>query len=301
MAKVNPLFNAQGRRISALSQQFRSYKKQDPPPERVKPVPLQLLDSVIAQLTAQATQHTLAVLDLLILGFFFLLRPGEHTFAKNNNHPFRLCDVSFELPDQLTTNAAVSSLPSLATASRVHLNFTTQKNGVKNEAITHGSTSHPWLCPTKAVLRRVQHLRAHNCSPNTPLFTVFEGQSNSVVTSSHLTAALKTAAEAHPEVGIRRQDISARALRAGGAMALLRANVDPVHIRLLGRWKSWAMLTYLHRSASRTSDYASQMLAHGHYTIASHAFLPNDTLQHLHSLSADVTGALAQDGLEFSL
>jgi hypothetical protein len=59
-------------------------------------------------------------------------------------------------------------------------------------------------------------------------------------------------------------------------MALLRAKIDSSMIRLMGRWKSWAMLVYLHRSAADTSSYAQKMLAGGTYTISRHATLPDD-------------------------
>jgi len=59
-------------------------------------------------------------------------------------------------------------------------------------------------------------------------------------------------------------------------MALLRANVDPVLIRMQGRWKSWTMIRYLHRTAADTSDFASRMLEGGTYVISTHATLPDD-------------------------
>jgi len=46
-------------------------------------------------------------------------------------------------------------------------------------------------------------------------------------------------------VGFTQKEISARSLRAGGAMALLCADVDPDIIRLLGQWKSDTMFRYL--------------------------------------------------------
>ena len=68
-------------------------------------------------------------------------------------------------------------------------------------------------------------------------------------------------------------------------MALLRAGIDPVDIRLQGRWESWAMLEYLHKDAVDTTSFANAMLMNGSYTIASHASLPQDTLDWLSKLS----------------
>ena len=71
------------------------------------------------------------------------------------------------------------------------------------------------------------------------------------------------------------KDISARALGAGGVMAvalLLRAGINPIDIRLQGCRKSWAMMEYLHKDAVdttqfATTQFATAMLANGSYTI----------------------------------
>ena len=60
-------------------------------------------------------------------------------------------------------------------------------------------------------------------------------------------------------------------------MALLQAGVNPLVIQMVGHWKSWAMMRYLHRTATSTSDFAAQMLASGHFAITTHPALPADT------------------------
>jgi len=267
---THPSRDAAGKLNPRLAGMFKSYSKADPPPEQVKPIPVQLLEHAIARLSS--TDFRKALADLIVIGFFFLLRPGEHTFCSADNTPFTLQDVSFVTPSG-TFNAATIDLDLLSAATKVHLNFTNQKNGVKNEAITHGFNSHPFLCPLKAVRRRVRHLRAHQALPTTPLHTVFASDNTSTqhITDADITAALRASCVSIGDsIGIQPSDISARALRAGGAMALLRAGVADSSIRLLGRWKSWAMLEYLHKSASDTTGYASRMLACGSYTLNIH-------------------------------
>ena len=216
-------------------------------------------------------------MDLTIIAFFFLLRPGEHTYDKDSNHPFRLQDVSFQSIHG-TTNAAVISDEELMMATVVHLEFTDQKNGEKGESISHGDTAEEIVTPLKAVRRRVQHLRQHQAPPNTPLHTVFlENSKTTAVRAGDITNALRHSCKCiGKRLGITSSEISARALRAGGAMALLRAKVDPVLIRLQGRWKSWTMIRYLHRSATDTSDFATRMLEGGNYVISTHATIPDD-------------------------
>ena len=61
-------------------------------------------------------------------------------------------------------------------------------------------------------------------------------------------------------------NVEARSLRAGGATALLCADIDTDTIRLLGRWKSDAMLRYLHAAAHPAlNKYASAMFSGDHY------------------------------------
>ena len=263
-----------------------AYTKEDPSPRRVKPVPIQLV--LHAAWQNQSSNLARAISDLTIVGLFFLLRPGEHTYNTENNHPFRLQDTSFEI-NAITYNGAIAPLPQLPTANKVHLNFTDQKNGTKDEALTHGTTNDPVLSPTQAVARHVQHLRANQAPPTTPLHTVYQEDGTVVqVQSQHITAALRAScAKIGTQLGIEPKDISARALRAGGAMALLRADIDPLKIRLIGRWKSWAMLHYLHRSATDTTSYAQRMIAGGTFTIAQHAFLPEDVIPLVDKIDLD--------------
>ena len=58
-------------------------------------------------------------------------------------------------------------------------------------------------------------------------------------------------------------------------MALLNSQVDSNVIQLIGRWKSDAMLRYLHvQAAPVMRDFSRLMLSGGHYTL-----LPNQLVQ----------------------
>ena len=266
-----------GRVVPRLAQLQRAWIKEDPPPKRVKPIPIQLVRHVVHRANYN-DPHQAAVADSIIIGFFYMLRPGEHTLERSPDfdHPFRLQDASFARHNTPSVNAATIPLAALPSQTRVYLNFTTQKNGEKDEAITHGTTNDHLLSPVAAVRRRVVHLRQHNAPPNTPLYTVFlpHGHTRPVL-ASQLTAQLRLSCDQiGPTLGIDRSEISARALRAGGAMALVRARVDLSLVRLMGRWKSDVMLRYIHRSALQTVDLAAQMLQHGEFIIPRHQTLP---------------------------
>ena len=77
----DPHLDSHGKRFKTLSNLFRAHGKEDPPPDRAKPVPIQLVEHAVNSLLADATmpvhlQHATA--DCIVLGHFFLLRPGEH-------------------------------------------------------------------------------------------------------------------------------------------------------------------------------------------------------------------------------
>ena len=76
-------------------------------------------------------------------------------------------------------------------------------------------------------------------------------------------------------IGFLNKEVSAGSLRAAGAQALLLGKVDTNVIRLIGRWKSDAMLRYLHVQAHPLmQDYASIMLKAGTYTLIPNQYVP---------------------------
>mmetsp|Transcript_20739 Transcript_20739/g.60329 ORF Transcript_20739/g.60329 Transcript_20739/m.60329 type:complete len:132 (+) Transcript_20739:903-1298(+) len=121
-----------------------------------------------------------------------------------------------------------------------------------------------------AALRRlVLALRRRRAASTTPLAAVKLGTAWKQVRSTEITSALRTAVTSlGDKVGFRAEDVSARSMRAGGAKALLLSKVDSDTIRLVGRWRSDVMLRYLHTMAKPfTQGLASQMVAHGEYTL----------------------------------
>eukprot|EP00980_Cylindrotheca_fusiformis_P029345 scaffold23366_cov215-Cylindrotheca_fusiformis.AAC.1 len=227
-----------------------------------------------ASLTEAATPLSQCIADMLCLGFFFLLRPGEYTgSASTDSSPFRLADITFYLGG-LRLDTATTSDARLQSATFVTLEFTSQKNGVRGEVIGHGLSGNPSFCPVRAAARRVLHLRTHAALPTTPLAAVWHPASTSwkLLTPTDLTTELRLAAGLlGPRLGFLPQHVSARSLRAAGAMALLCANVDSDRIRLIGRWRSDTMLRYLHvQAAPFMHNFASRMVSGGHFSL-----LPN--------------------------
>jgi len=115
-----------------------------------------------------------------------------------------------------------------------------------------------------------------NTAINKPLATHYNAHNRlTAITARDITEQLRAAATANfHSTGIPASAISARSLRAGGAMALLCANVDFDIIKMLGRWHSDAMIRYLHVQAQPiTQQLATKMFNRGTYS-----FLPSDTV-----------------------
>ena len=165
----------------------------------------------------------------------------------------------------------------LASATFISLTFTDQKNGVRGEVIGLSTSGNPFVCPVRAVCRRIQHLRMHGAPLTAPLANVFVTGAWAKITPSHITTTLRTAVSfLGPELGFLPSDVSARCLRAAGATALLNAKVDGDIIKLLGRWHSDAMLRYLHlQAAPIMKDYARLMLTGGSFTLIPNQLVPS--------------------------
>jgi len=264
-----------------LSQQLKGYTNVDPEPTRVKPAPLSLVRYCCLVARKADTTFDIAVADLIIIAFFYLCRPGEYAQSNESTRstPFRLRDVVF-CAGARRLNTFTSPLDEIAAASFALLTYSDQKNAVRGETIGHGSTRDSYVGPVHALSRRVRHLRQHNAPPDTPLHAVFVDGAWTSIRSSDLTAALRLAAIAlHDQTGIYPSDISARSLRAGGAMALLCAHIDSDIIRLVGRWRSDEMLRYLHAQAyPLMHTFAQAMLDNGSFSLLPGQYVPTTAL-----------------------
>mmetsp|Transcript_3969 Transcript_3969/g.11051 ORF Transcript_3969/g.11051 Transcript_3969/m.11051 type:complete len:258 (+) Transcript_3969:4666-5439(+) len=249
-----------------------AYRKIDDPPARVKPIPLPILQFIMHQAIRSQQVPDLAIADMLCLAFFFLLRPGEYTGVVTDTQPFCIQDVTLYI-GSLRLNTMVAPLEQLQAATFVTLEFTTQKNAVRGEVIGLTRSGDPYFCPVAAASRRVTHLRSWNAPPPQPVASYrCPPAAARRITAQDLTRVLRLATTLlGPVHGFLPQHVSARSLRASGAMALLCADIDPDRIRLIGRWRSDEMLRYLHVQAEPVMrDLSPRMLQGGRF-----ALLPN--------------------------
>ena len=102
---------------------------------------------------------------------------------------------------------------------------------------------------------------------STPLCAFKEGGHWFAVTAGMITDLLRQAVLECPASGLEPADVSARSLRASGAMAMLCDGIDHDTTKLHGRWRSDELLTYLHTQAEPLyRDLSARMLRGGDYS-----------------------------------
>ena len=268
----DPRVNAQGKLDFRLTSLFRGWAKDDPPPSRVKPLPATLLSQIVTLAHQERTPSALAAADVLTIGFFFLLRPGEYLGLPNDTTDslFRLRDLHFRIGSRALDHFQCS-VSDLQAATFATLTFTRQKNGVRNETIGHGRSGHPVICPVLCLVARVVALRAFQAVPSTPVNAYCNtlGGDTHYVHARDLTRRMRNALAIFPDPSINPKDISARSTRPGGAMALLCAGVGAERIRLVGRWRSDELYRYLHVQAPQImTGLSAAMLRGGNFRLA---------------------------------
>ncbi len=255
-----------------LQRTLHAWKHTDPAPLHVKPIPIPVIRRISVSATSDLADDTIrAATDIIIIAFFFLLRPGEYT--DNNNDPFHLADMQLFIGD---TRLPLLTAPAseLCLARFASLTFTSQKNGVRGKVIGLTCSGNPSLCPFQAIIRCVLYLRSHTAPPTTPLARVFNTPNK--VTASFLTSCICELVTAlGPDLGFLPSKVLAHCLRAAGATTLLLAQVDPEVIRHIGHWCSDKMLRYLHVQAyPLMRDFSRRMLSAGTYTLIPNHLVP---------------------------
>ena len=98
----DPRLNSAMKTDFRISRMLAAWKKEDPPANRVKPIPISVIRRIafIAQHLPPNAELLRATADMIIIAFFFLLRPGEYTDAPSDTSPFTLGDVQLAIGDR---------------------------------------------------------------------------------------------------------------------------------------------------------------------------------------------------------
>ena len=275
MGAKDPRLDHFGKVDFRLNRMLSAWKKADPPPHRVKPIPIKVIRAIAFVAQHSTCPIVVATADMIILAFFFLLRPGEYTGTTSETQPFQFNSVQLFMGGaRLDLNTATDD--QLHAATVCSLTFDRQKNGVRGEVIGHYKSHDPYVCPVLALVRRVLHLRSNTAAQDTPLAVVYRPGSRTPVTPAMITQTLRHHVSIiGPSLGFLPPEVSVRSLRAAGANALLTAKIDTNVIQLIGRWRSDEMLRYLHvQNQELMRSYAGDMLHSGDYNLIPNQFVP---------------------------
>lgn len=254
----DPRLTRLGKMDFRLTRIVSGWKRKDPSPKRKRPIPKSVLLEATRLARKYGQPRDLAIMDLAWIGFFFLLRPSEYLYTQKGSCPFRLQDIIVRV-GELEFRGNTIPLFLLDRATFVGLEFTMQKNGIAGELIGLANTTDPYVCPVKAISRRIAHLRKHGATADTPLYVYYDTSGTPRrIADRYLTQQLRIAASL---LGLT-VATTAGALRCTGATALLQGKVPIELIKLVGRWRSDEVFRYLHtQSEPLMSPLANTMFS----------------------------------------
>ena len=151
-----------------------------------------------------------------------------------------------------------------------------KSSSVRGEVIGIGLSDDPTLCPVKAIVSYVIHLREHQASPKNTLSLCYSINCWHPVTPTHVSAILNnTFTYLGPTLGFLATEISAQCLCASGDNALLNAHIEPKSTPLISLWRSDEMFRYLHvQNRNLMKYYAANVLQHGNYNLTTNKHVP---------------------------
>ena len=267
----NPLVNSQGVYTQKIKQLLNGFRKFDPPPKRKLAIPLSVPVWLLKRGLSSTDPLHAAVGDLVIIAFYFLLRPGEYTFSppaeRKQTIPFRHCDIYLWENNRLL-DASLPENVLLRRCTGATLQIINQKSGRKAQRVSHSAipTSHTAVlsCPVRALIRRLKHVQRYSADTTLQLGSYFttKGQLRTVRPRT-ITNALRVAVSAlHLHlINILPDLVSSHSLRAGGATAMHINGVPEVTIQKMGRWSSDTFLIYIRDQLFHFSSNIAELMS----------------------------------------
>jgi hypothetical protein len=223
-----------------LRMTLQGIKKSCGPPKGKFPVSMGLLKAIHdALMGPQKTPKAILLWGLITLGFFFMMRRSEFVVADDLSwvHCIRGSDLWIE-------------------NGKVYIRFRSSKTDQTKVGCTRslGRSGDPFLCPVLAA-KWILSLRNSDTDLSLPVAVLNYG--GECITYGDVASALKAGAA---RIGLQVDGYSCHSLRVGGATHLGNAGVSTAEIMFLGRWKSEAVLRYIHISHRTTQELSREMV-----------------------------------------
>ncbi len=257
-----------------IERMIEGMRREDPLPRPQLAVPVSLVRAAAERAKKTGNPKTLAMSDLIIVAFFYLLRSGEYTKPRYVNRngkkikatrtvQFRIKDIGF-FNNSFAIDKYTASLDDLLNATSATLRLGNQKNGRMGQCIHHAAIQDLTWGPTQALARRVFHVLDNGGDENSLLcdFKWDDGTWDCIEAADIVSHVRSTSRD----MGLHRQGIDtdligAHSLRAGGAMALKLKGIADTIIMKHGRWSGLTFLMYIHNQIAHLPNELSQKMS----------------------------------------
>ncbi len=210
------------------------------------------------------TPHLEAVMDLVLIVFFYLLQVGEYTTPHSTRTkkiiPLWDCDIRLWYRGKIILHS--TGLQALMQADSATICIMHTKNGTKGAVVHHEAIGGP-ICPVVAMARHIaniQQAKLVTCQLNA---VYNESGQRSQVLDRDIRIAVRWGATCDCLLtrGYTMNRILSHSLRAGGAMAMKLSGASDSTIMGVGRWSSLTYLTYIHLQISALTAGLSKLMA----------------------------------------
>ena len=223
--------------------------KNDPLPRRQKALTPDFLTDMhrVSREMGKEWHHTS---DLVRGAYFFAMRACEFCKTEVPGRTRRLTTANITFRDHENKVVPHEDPHLEEKAYFVTICFVDQKNGERMERRSQRRSGVPILCPIESWAAVVKRNRSD--FPDSKDLTVCShkiGRVRAEVTASQVTKLLRKVCALNngkDKYGISESELGTRSIRSGAAMALaVQGGHTDEKIRILGRWKSLAFLTYI--------------------------------------------------------
>ena len=209
------------------------------------------------------SETQVAIRELAIGAFFFACRSCEYlkvpAAEKKKTDILKLKNIRFFRNGHELQHSDAH----LEYADNVSLTFPNQKNGIKDDLVTHQRTGDALFCPVRTFAKIIKRIRNYTTSnDDTPISAVWRHKRIDRITSKEMVVALRNAVETYGQskLGIAKKDIGTHSLRAGAAMSMYLGGCPVYVIMMIGRWSSDAFLSYIRKQVEQFSQNVSSKM-----------------------------------------
>ena len=224
------------------------------------------------------TPIQIAISRVVMSAYFYAMRSCEFSCVSGERRTeiVELQDIHFARRDNSTVHQTSDKIIG---AYSVGIEFTNQKNQVKDQRTTNMNAGDTVMNPVHQLGAIVRALRSHPDTTDHTLICTCIDSSNNLQTFSQqdvLDHLRRTAAAIGEDVlGFGPNEIGTKSMRSSAAMGWFLAGVPEPMIKLMGRWLSDAWSSYIRK---QVLEFSRGM---------SHSLLQNEFLHALPSLTWD--------------